>query len=98
MMNSLIIFGAKYLFLVLPLIFLFALYQASSKDRKKLIVVLVTALIIAGILDKIGAKLYYDPRPFVTHNVKPLVAHAPDNGFPSDHTVFCFTFAAVLYF
>ena len=96
-MDSLIIFGAKYLFLSLPLIFLFMLYQASTKDRKKLIIAIVVAVIIAAILDKIGTKLYYDPRPFVTHHVKPLVSHAADNGFPSEHTLFCFAFATVTW-
>jgi undecaprenyl-diphosphatase len=28
-----------------------------------------------------------DPRPFVTQHVAPLFPHAPDNGFPSDHTL-----------
>jgi undecaprenyl-diphosphatase len=96
-MNSIIIFGAKYLFLALPLLFLFALYQASNRDRKKLVLTIILAVIIAAVLDKINAKLYYDPRPFVTHHIKPLVTHAADNGFPSEHTLFCFAFAGVIY-
>jgi undecaprenyl-diphosphatase len=48
-------------------------------------------------MDKLGSKLYYDPRPFVTHAVKPLVAHTADNGFPSEHTLFSFTFAIVIF-
>lgn len=96
-MDSLIIFGAKYLFIALPLIFLLAVYQASHKDRKKLIFAIIAAIIVAGLLDKISAKLYYDPRPFVTHHLKPLVSHAADNGFPSEHTLFCFAFAGVTY-
>lgn len=97
MMDSLITFGAKYLFLALPLLFLWALYQASRKDRKNLILAIVTALIIAALLDKLTGKLYYDPRPFVTHNVKPLLAHAADNGFPSEHTLVSFTLAVVIF-
>lgn len=97
-MNDLIIFGAKYLFLALPLLFLIALYQAGRTDRKKLIVAILLSLVIVGILDKVSAKLYYDPRPFVTHHIKPLIAHAADNGFPSEHTLFCFTFASVIFF
>lgn len=97
-MDSLIIFGAKYLFISLPLLFLFALYQAGDKDRKKLIIAIIAAFIIAGLLDKIASKLYYDPRPFVTDNVKPLVAHSADNGFPSEHALFSYTFASVIFF
>ena len=96
--DSLITFGAKYLFLLLPLLFLFALYQAGSRDRRKLVVAIIVAFVIAGVLDKLAGKLYYDPRPFVTHNVKPLVAHSADNGFPSEHTLLSYTFASVIFF
>ncbi|HET7827393.1 MAG TPA: phosphatase PAP2 family protein [Candidatus Saccharimonadales bacterium] len=97
-MDSLIIFGAKYLFIALPLIFILALYQAGRPDRKRLIAAIAIALIVAGILDKIASKLYYDPRPFITHpNIKPLLNHAADNGFPSEHTLFSFTFASLIF-
>ena len=36
---------------------------------------------------RIGGHLYYDTRPFVREHVAPLFAHAPDNGFPSDHAL-----------
>lgn len=96
-MDSLIIFGAKYLFVTLPLLFGLAFYQAGRPDRRKLIIAIAIAVVIAAVLDKISSKLYYDPRPFVTHQLKPLVSHAADNGFPSEHTLFCFTFAAVIF-
>lgn len=41
------------------------------------------ALTIA--LVKLGAALYAHPRPFVVFHAVPLVAHAADNAFPSDH-------------
>lgn len=97
-MDSIVVFGAKYLFISLPLLFVFALYQAGNKDRKKLIIAISVAFIIAGIFDKISSKLYYDPRPFVAHNVKPLVAHSADNGFPSEHTLLSYTIASVIFF
>lgn len=96
-MDSIIIFGAKYLFAAIPLLFLLALYQASPKHRKQLIVAILAAGIVAAILDKLSSKLYYDPRPFVTHHIKPLVAHAADNGFPSEHTLLSITIAGVIY-
>lgn len=95
--NSLYIFGAKYLFAALPLLFLFALYQAGRHDRKRLIIALLAAVVVAAVLDKLGGHFYYDPRPFVTHNVKPLITHSSDNGFPSEHTLFTFTFATVIW-
>ncbi len=96
-MDSIIIFGAKFLFVLVPVLFVVALYQASKKHQKQLIVAVVVAVIVAAIADKILSKLYYDPRPFVTHHLKPLVAHAADNGFPSEHTLFSITISSVLY-
>lgn len=60
------------------------------------------ATIVAGLLalamSRIAAKLYFDPRPFVTEHVKPLIAHAADNGFPSDHALLTMTLTAITYF
>ena len=96
-MDSVIIFGAKYLFLVIPLAALAAWLQAGNKLKKQMLLAAVSAVILAVIMDKIAGKLYYDPRPFVTHNIKPLVAHAADNGFPSEHTLFSTTLGVLLY-
>jgi len=47
----------------------------------------VAGLVIVLILAKIAGSLYYDPRPFtVAPFPKPLIEHAADNGFPSDHS------------
>lgn len=58
----------------------------------------VIAGVLAVILDKLGGMLYYDPRPFVSRHITPLITHAADNGFPSEHTVFTMTLSAVLIF
>ncbi len=39
---------------------------------------------------------HYQPLPFVLHLGHQLIAHAPDNGFPSDHASLCFAVAASL--
>lgn len=97
-MDSLIIFGAKYLFIVVALIYVLAWAQANRKYKIRMAAAIILAGIIAVILDKIAGRLYYDPRPFVTHHLKPLVAHSADNGFPSEHTVFTMAVSAVLVF
>jgi len=93
-----IIFCAKYLFLAVVILYLLALYQASKSDRKALVVALLIAGMVAVALDKLGGRLYYDPRPFVSHNVTPLIQHSPDNGFPSEHTLFSMSIAFLLAF
>jgi undecaprenyl-diphosphatase len=97
-MDSVIIFCAKYLFVVVILLYLWAIFQASKRDRKALVAAFIIAGIVAVILDKLGGKLYYDPRPFVSHSVTPLIKHAPDNGFPSEHTIFSMTTAVLLFY
>jgi len=39
---------------------------------------------------------HYQPLPFVLHLGRPLIAHAANNGFPSDHATLCFAVAASL--
>ena len=86
-MNSLIVFVAKY-FLYLSVL-LVALYWLRSTTSTKIEMGfrLVVGGLIALALAKVGAQLYYSTRPFVSDHVTPLFAHAPDNGFPSDHAL-----------
>ena len=43
--------------------------------------------ILCFVFVQIGGLLYYDPRPFVVGHFQPLISHAADNGFPSDHAL-----------
>lgn len=96
-MDQVIIFCAKYLFLAVPAIFVVVWLRAKKHQRLEQSLAIVLAVIFAGIMDKIAGKLFYDPRPFVSQNVTPLISHSADNGFPSEHTLFCFTFATLIF-
>jgi undecaprenyl-diphosphatase len=96
-MDSVVIFCAKYLFVLIPVLALTAWLQAGKQLKKQMLIAAVSAIILAAIVDKLAGKLYYDPRPFVSQNIKPLIAHAADNGFPSEHTLFSTTLAILLY-
>jgi len=98
LMDSIIIFGAKYLFVIVALLFVLAWLQAGRKQKLEILLAFIIAGILALVMDKIAAKLYYDPRPFVSHHLKPLVAHAADNGFPSEHTLFTITLSTIIIF
>ncbi len=95
-MNALILFGARYLFVV---VFLAAAGVGISLPSQKRVSFLLQALVcgvIAVLLAKAAGRLYFDPRPFTRGGI-PLMPHRPDNGFPSDHTVFCAALAALTF-
>jgi len=86
-MDTLFILGAKYLFII-PVLWLGLLfYQSSREDRKSIFIFSVLSFSLALVASKALGKIYFNPRPFVVENFKPLIDHAPDNGFPSDHAL-----------
>lgn len=95
-MNSVIIFCAKYLLFAVVLVMAYTWYKTNKRLEFVLAVILaaLTALIVA----KLAGALYYDPRPFVTEHVKPLIPHGTDNGFPSEHTIAAITLTTVIFF
>ena len=97
-MGSIIVFCAQYLFLFVIAGICIAWFQTTKNLKVQFIVATVIAGVIAFILSRVASKLYYDPRPFVTEHVKPLIAHQTDNGFPSDHALLTGTLTAITYF
>lgn len=72
--------------------------RVSKTEKKEFIVATLFAGTIALLLSRIASHVYFDPRPFVSEHVKPLITHAADNGFPSDHALLTMTLTAVTYF
>ena len=98
LMNTLLIFCAQYLFLFVILGLAVAWLRSNKNVKLQFAISTVLAGIIALLLSRIAAKLYFDPRPFVREHVKPLISHAADNGFPSDHALLTMTLTAITYF
>lgn len=96
-MDALIVFCAKYLYLICIALFFVALWKLDAKKRIDAILLSVFSFPFALLVGKILNHLIQDPRPFVVEHVTPLVAHAPDNGFPSDHTLLTMTIAAIIF-
>lgn len=94
-MDAIFIVCAKYLIAV-PVIILgvYFLRQPRSTMREMALFALASLVLVyvAGLL---AAFAYYDPRPFVVGNFTPLIAHAADNGFPSDHALLAAALAMV---
>ena len=97
MLDSLIIFGAKYLYIVVVAVAIIYILRQPREKQKRILLLAIISLPIAYIVAKIGSWLYFDPRPFVVGNFTPLVPHVADNGFPSDHTLLTSAIASVIY-
>ncbi|BDI33677.1 hypothetical protein CCAX7_57280 [Capsulimonas corticalis] len=91
------LFCAKYLFALPIALLLWGWISANARDRRALLIRGVVALIVGVALAKGGGALYDDPRPFVVGHFPPMIAHAPDNGFPSDHSLLVFSCALLLW-
>lgn len=97
MLDTLSIFGAKYLLIVIAGIALVYLLEQPRSRQKRIAIFAALSLPLTYIISKFGALLYDDPRPFVSGHFIPLITHEPDNGFPSDHVLLCAGIAAVIY-
>ncbi len=86
-MNSIIIFVAKYFFVVSILLVASYWIRASASVKIELTWRLALGGVLAFALAALAGHLYFDPRPFVTHHLIPLIPHSRDNGFPSDHAL-----------
>ena len=97
---DLTIFAAKYLVfidavLAAATIFLLIRRRAPSW-LVRYAVIAVLLLILSYVFAKIGGAVYTDPRPFTQDHVKPLISHARDNGFPSDHALLAAALVALV--
>ncbi len=99
-MNLLIIFTAKYLFLVSGLIyvlFTFSLFKTNKNKFKSFILLSVISFPLIYLVAKLLGMIISDPRPFLITHTKPLIDSAIDNGFPSDHTLLTMALASIVF-
>lgn len=97
-MDTLIKFTAQYLIVAVIAVVALAWYKAPKENKWRFVFTVATAGVIALVLARIASKMYYDPRPFVTQHVQPLFYHAPNNGFPSDHSLLAMALTATVYY
>ena len=97
-MDSLIKFTAQYVIVAVIAGVVVAWYKAPKDNRWRFTLSVAVAGVIALVLARLASKMYYDPRPFVTQHVQPLFYHAPNNGFPSDHSLLAMALTATVYF
>ena len=94
---SLLIFGAKYLYILIVLgVFALFVFQSPKKQRKIFLFSLIY-LPLTYFLAWIASLIYFNPRPFVVNHFQPLIAHAANNGFPSDHMLLSSALASLVF-
>ncbi|MHB2028484.1 MAG: phosphatase PAP2 family protein [Acidimicrobiales bacterium] len=96
-MDTIIRVVGQYFFLISVVVV--CLYWLKVKTSVKISLAwdLIAGGVLALVLDLIAGDVYYDPRPFVTHHLVPIIAHAADNGFPSDHALLTSFLAFTLF-
>lgn len=96
-MEPLIVFGASHLYLVSGVV-AGAYFVSRDRDtQKKIVIVGLFSGSISLLIATVANRLIQNPRPFVADNFIPLVAHAPDNGFPSDHSLLVGFIASLIF-
>jgi len=97
-MNYIVIFFAKYVVFVLPLIVAIVFLVIEKKEKIAFLKFSVIMAPVSYALAYVAGYLWYNPRPFVVEQIVPLIYHVNDNGFPSGHTLFAGVFAMSLFF
>jgi undecaprenyl-diphosphatase len=95
-MNIVLVFCAKYLFIIPFIIAAIFFFRQSRALQIKIVVFGLACAAISYLIALIAGQLYFDPRPFVVGHFKPLIEHDTENGFPSDHVLLVSTVAAVV--
>jgi undecaprenyl-diphosphatase len=95
-MDTFFIFGAEYLYIASLIIGLF--FFIRFPEKRKIIIFGAISLVLTFIVAKILNQVITNPRPFVVGNFTPLIPHAPDNGFPSDHMLLVSAIPAIIIY
>ena len=94
-MDYLFIFGAKYLFLLSPILAGLYFIRVQRETRREILIVSILTVVLAWALSILLGALFYSPQPFVVENFAPLISQEVENGFPSHHTLLVATVASV---
>ena len=95
-MDAVIIFGATYLIVFVALGSALALAFAGER-RARLVYTLAVALPLGYALARLAGVFFAHNPPFAEQGFEPLVPHAVDNSFPSDHVVVGGVFASLAF-
>lgn len=92
LLDQFMIFGAKYLVFIIIFLIIILAFRGRVKE-KKVVLITILSLGFAFTLNKVISVFFFVQRPFVEHQIKPLIDHVADASFPSSHTTFAFVIA-----
>lgn len=95
-----IIFLAKYMAYILPVVFLVCIYRSKIDLNEKYLITSISffaALVARFVVEPLIHLFYFRPRPFLVFHIHQLL---PENtySFPSGHASFFFAFSFAIYF
>lgn len=82
--NTLMIFGARFAIYLTFLLMFFLAFRGGSKERKALLLALLSLPIVVLIIKGIHI-FFFEPRPFVTYQISSLIPYNTVASFPSGH-------------
>ena len=91
------IVAAEYLIYFIP-VFLVGLWCWGSKSQRELALKACIVAVVALGINQILGIVYPHPRPFVIGLGHPLITHASDSSFPSDHATIFLALGLTLLF
>jgi undecaprenyl-diphosphatase len=94
--RELVVLVASYVVYVFPLAALWVWWRVPRPSKLPLASVGVLTIALAVLALALAGHAWTDPRPFAVDGQAPLIPHAADNGFPSDHTTLGAAIAAAL--
>lgn len=88
LLDFLMTFGARFLIYLTFLLMLILAFKVGVKERKVIILVILSIPIMILLIKGIHI-LYYEPRPYITYHLYPLIPlnnfYNTDTSFPSRH-------------
>ncbi|WP_411284525.1 phosphatase PAP2 family protein [Lapillicoccus sp.] len=95
-MDTLVVAVANYALYAVALGAVVAWLLTPREGKLQLAVAAVIAAVAVLVAVKVAGAVWADPRPFVVDGRPPLIPHAAENGFPSDHTTTATAIAVVV--
>lgn len=92
LLDKIMIFGAEYLIFATFILAVFFALRGGAREKKALILTVI-AIAAAEVIIFLAHLIYYEPRPYLTYQLIPLIKHTPDAAFPSGHTTIMMTIA-----